>query len=241
MPNWVRTQMQFTGANEELEKLYNDCGGDGSFSFNTFIPMPEELKIASGFLNKLAATSVWMQESKNEPEKIISIRDETLLCENIWTGESESPEWYIERALKHESLLKTEAERNAYFKLGETVLNNLRKYGHADWYTWCIANWGTKWDVNNDGSILSCPSNGEMTLYMETAWSLPEEVLCTIAEKYPAISFVGEYADEDIGYNCGEFSAAGGCFSINEHSYDPEFACDIWGYVYEEYKAEYEE
>ena len=119
-------------------------------------------------------------------------------------------------------------------------MNNLRKYGHTDWYSWRLNNWGTKWDIGGD-VILSHPNNGEMTLDFQTAWAFPEPVFRTIAERYPSISFSGEYADEDTGYNCGEFSAEHGVFSLTEHEYDPKFACEVWGIDYEEYKREQED
>ena len=49
----------------------------------------------------------------------------------------------------------------------------LAKYGYASWYDWCIANWGTKWDlceVGMDRHDANCA-----TLTFDTAWAPPIE------------------------------------------------------------------
>lgn len=47
---------------------------------------------------------------------------------------------------------------------------NKKKYGHPDWYDWCIHNWGTKWDITAE-----CPErNGnEIYLSFDSAWAPP--------------------------------------------------------------------
>jgi hypothetical protein len=56
-----------------------------------------------------------------------------------------------------------------------------KKYGHSDWYHWCIHNWGTKWN-SADASV---NEHYEFTFD-------------------PNVEMHIKYADEDIGYNCGE-------------------------------------
>ena len=35
----------------------------------------------------------------------------------------------------------------------------IKKYGYSDWYSWCVDNWGTKWDINVNQ--IECSLSGE--------------------------------------------------------------------------------
>lgn len=63
-------------------------------------------------------------------------------------------------------------------------------------YEWCCEHWGTKWnayDISADSeSIMFC-----------TAWRTPWPIWAAIAERFPSLEFVVEWADEDRGRNCG--------------------------------------
>lgn len=71
-------------------------------------------------------------------------------------------------------------------------------------------------------------------LWFQTAWSAPHPILQKLSEMYPDITFEHEWADEDIGANCGRK-----CYQNGEctEEYYPEsqkeaieFACRIWDY-----------
>ena len=96
-----------------------------------------------------------------------------------------------------------------------------------DWYDWSIENWGTKWDVSDTFE------DEEGYICFDTAWSPPYQLVCTLSERYPSLSFEVHYADEDLGHNCGTFTFHNGT-EIEYQSYDTEEACQIWGYDYEE-------
>ena len=66
--------------------------------------------------------------------------------------------------------------------------SNLKKYGYKDWYSWRIANWGTKW---NSWDLVS----KENVFYFFTAWDSP----CQIIEKLSGLlhcQIAVVYADE---------------------------------------------
>lgn len=74
----------------------------------------------------------------------------------------------------------------------------------VDWYSWRIANWGTKWnayDVDFDG---------DATLEFTTAWSGVDGLVQLVSAKFPYIELLYSWADEDMGYNVGECSFKGG-------------------------------
>lgn len=81
---------------------------------------------------------------------------------------------------------------------------NIRKYGHKDWYDWRINRWGTKWDlcefecsVNNDEEV--CVSGN-------TAWSYPQNFLDFLVEKGCDVEchFTNEDYDGEHKYENGD-------------------------------------
>jgi hypothetical protein len=49
---------------------------------------------------------------------------------------------------------------------------NLEKFGYRDWYSFCVYEWGTKWDVGADGNPAQDIPGGLM-LGFDSAWSPP--------------------------------------------------------------------
>jgi hypothetical protein len=104
--------------------------------------------------------------------------------------------------------------------------------GLPDWYDWCINHWGTKWNA--------CESQTtENGFEFNTAWSTPEPIIRALSEKFPTVEFGVDYADENLGYNCGIYIYKNGeC--IHQEMGDYEFACDMWGYEPEEEDTEWD-
>lgn len=90
-------------------------------------------------------------------------------------------------------------------------------YGENNWYDWSIANWGTKW--NAYGYYAGKDYSTENKLIFLTAWSAPHPIMEKLSEMYPEINIKHEWADEDIGMNCGRY-----CYSKGERmeEYFPE-------------------
>lgn len=72
----------------------------------------------------------------------------------------------------------------------EKYSSNIEKYGHGDWYSWQVSNWGTKWDIgpielsmdlntsdNHDGTHT-------LTAGFDSAWGPPAEAMRKLHEKY---------------------------------------------------------
>lgn len=117
------------------------------------------------------------------------------------------------------------------WELGKQAYENIREYGAPTWYEWCVAHWGTKW--NAYGFDESTESGQPAELHFQTAWNAPHALLTCLSEMYPDIVFECEWADEDIGSNCGSKKLLDGKI-IDE--YFPEgkqamdFAMNLWGY-----------
>lgn len=111
------------------------------------------------------------------------------------------------------------------------------------WYEWNCRNWGTKWNA--------CRAYSENnSIIFETAWSHPREIVNAILCKYKSFyydsdedwSLIVEYADEDLGSNCGTYYANNDTsFFVKTNSNDKLLlACEVWGYDYDEVLAEQE-
>lgn len=122
--------------------------------------------------------------------------------------------------------------RRDEWELGKTAWQNMQKYGAPTWYEWCIKNWGTKWNAYGYDTNGLEYHDGD-SLYFQTAWSAPHPILEKLSEKYPDLTFEHSWADEDIGYNCGQRTWLDGK-RIDE--YIPEgiramdFAMELWDY-----------
>lgn len=89
---------------------------------------------------------------------------------------------------------------------------NLKEHGYTDWYSWAIANWGTKWgayEVKFDGSVspleLLAEVGGEKTTKQvgytfDTAWSPPMPILQALVERFPTCTFAHDCIDEGGGF-----------------------------------------
>lgn len=69
------------------------------------------------------------------------------------------------------------------------------EYGHADWYSWSIANWGTKWNANEP--ILTARCAESIAYTFSTAWSPPLPIIEALAERFPKLKLSLKY------YECG--------------------------------------
>jgi hypothetical protein len=116
-----------------------------------------------------------------------------------------------------------------------TYLDNFRKYGYTSWYCWANDKWGSKWNAYDQ-------DEGEDYIKFDTPWSTPEPILRKISAIFPDVEFRVLFAEEDIGSNCGILNIIGGeVVNFDSRDGDDEFACDVRGYDYEEYKSDMEE
>jgi hypothetical protein len=80
---------------------------------------------------------------------------------------------------------------------------NRAKFGYANWYDYCVNEWGTKWDVG-DGTGIQTWDDNELVVYFYSAWSPPiaayEKLLdlgFTVYATYyePGCAFAGIFED----------------------------------------------
>jgi len=199
MPNHIVNHISLHGdpqkIREILEAIQSDEIGIGSVDFNKVIPMPKSLDIESG-----TRTDRGLKAYRGFIEVYTFGRsaDDTLKAlENIPVN---SEEVFLRQ--------RTDIRRDEWM-LGKTAWHNIRQYGAPTWYDWCVSNWGTKWNAYGYNEEPIDYHDGDM-LYFQTAWSAPHPVLEKLAEMFPDVKLEHEWADEDIGQNCGRYSYQGG-------------------------------
>ncbi|WP_295087320.1 LPD28 domain-containing protein [Ruminococcus sp.] len=85
---------------------------------------------------------------------------------------------------------------------GSLGIRERELYGENNWYDWRIGNWGTKW--NSYGYTENTTFQDGKIKFL-TAWSAPHPILQKLSEMFPDIKIEHEWADEDIGMNCGRY------------------------------------
>jgi hypothetical protein len=70
-------------------------------------------------------------------------------------------------------------------KLEEDSARNLEVHGYANWYDYCVNEWGTKWDVGGEGDQSSQDSPTDVRMNFDSAWAPPIAAM----EKFQDLGF----------------------------------------------------
>lgn len=222
MPNHIENIITLKGdeqkIREMLEAIQNDDYGIGSVDFNKIVPMPKSLDIEAG-----SCTDRGLKLYKEFISEYLFDKNNPNILKN--------PRKALEEAEK--DYLRTRKDiKSDEWELGKNAWDNIQKYGVPTWYEWTVNNWGTKWNSYD----YDVESNYERQngLFFQTAWSAPHPIIKKLSEMYPDVFFEHEWADEDIGANCGRKCYEGG--EQTEEYYPDnlkdgiEFACRVWNY-----------
>lgn len=76
----------------------------------------------------------------------------------------------------------------------------VRKYGHAEWYSWAVENWGTKWAAYDDLGWDCIEDTGYASICFHTAWAPPSAFFIQASKKFPNLEFELSFADEGGGF-----------------------------------------
>ena len=112
------------------------------------------------------------------------------------------------------------------------------EYKTEGWYKWNNKNWGTKWDVSGCEIDLGGMFCGSLSFTFRTAWSFPFPVFDVLGRMYPRLIIHAEFADEDIGSNCGEITYHDLREDFTDRDGDIDFARSVWNYEDDEYDEE---
>lgn len=91
------------------------------------------------------------------------------------------------------------------------MLRNFRKCGFLHTMDFARDAWGTKWNACEPVANVEAG-----TASFETAWSCPRPVLEALSKKFPDDAIEVQFADEDIGSNCGMFTLKSGQYITSD-------------------------
>jgi hypothetical protein len=201
MPNHVTNIISFKGSAKDVEDLRNAIKGidtDGEeqlIDFSKIIPMPPELMITSGSNVDYGIAVILFRERGDDSKLKPILAYPWVKAENI-TNAEQLANHLVEK-------------NNADLIQGKQALDNLDKHGFKDWYSWSVANWGTKWNAYGISEV-------DDKIMFDTAWSTPLPVIEELSSMFPNVEITLEFADEDFGHNCGQVVFLGGD-SIDEN------------------------
>ena len=66
--------------------------------------------------------------------------------------------------------------------LVEATARNVEKYGYGNWYDYCVGEWGTKWDVGEQGCQDIRPDGLMLHTTFDSAWSPPVNAYVKLEE-----------------------------------------------------------
>jgi len=118
--------------------------------------------------------------------------------------------------------------------LGEKEYEMCKREGRPTWKDWNIENWGTKWNC------FECDKESDNAFTFETAWSGVPLIIEAMSNQFPNVEFTYDYADEEIGSNCGSYKSKNGEMleyhpqSGSKEAY--EFAFKLWPDMEEYYE-----
>lgn len=221
MPNHISNRLEITANSaEELNTFLTAIKGkekiDGDYpviDFNNIIPMPEELR----------NTSASSDTENGIYYYLVKTNQEELLKPILRYSEVYSMDRFKEFSPERMEEL---------FAIGEKYVGIFKRHGAKDWYDWSNANWGTKWNAYE--TYLETLDEYSVILSFQTAWCGVPNIIQKLTEMFPTITFDYKYADEDMGYNCGEGYGEDGEFSFlmlqggSEEAIETYALC--WGY-----------
>ena len=98
---------------------------------------------------------------------------------------------------------------------------NRKYFGHANWYDFCVQEWGTKWDVGGDDCLLRRADANTIEVSFESAWSPPVDAYA----KLIAMGFeIKAYYDEPGMAFCGKWEGSKDDFVDDYFDYSNESA-----------------
>ena len=180
MPNYVTNIISFAGDDEAISALKNHVKNE-SVAFD-FNKIKSLPKCLEGYESHLGIL--------NRVKNALGVP----LAENELLASLES---------KNRTRLCFEPVKELEIQAVIQGIANFKECGYIYWYDWALDNWGTKWNCMNVED-----RNG--SIEFQTAWSHPKKILLTLSAQFADVEIRAEYADEDIGYNCGYLSYKNG-------------------------------
>ena len=188
MPNWCDNDLEVSGPFRKVEQFRKDVerkDDDTVFSLQNLIPIPDTLREAEAGSREELHTAMYGSDEEIK-----------MLCKLY------EVEWSNRGDLLSAISKKYGLDVSLSEGMGRTYNHNTKTYGHRTWYSWCISNWGTKWDTCRSTIKKDVKKDGQrrLTYNFDTAWSPPVTALEKISELYPDLKFKLKYYEAGMGF-----------------------------------------
>lgn len=206
MPNWTYNRIK---CKKEIgDKLLTIKDDIYSLDFNKLIPMPENLKLDAGSLESDSISCYYLSLNDDEKYKLMKLlkSKEIFFHHDYWNKYKKDIKYYESNPDKLKNnidnfngLIDFDDKKhfNSLAELGKQYIENIKKYGYPQWYDWCVENWGTKWNVEDDVDVSYNKNTDEYDITFDTAWSVPSGIVEKYSEFCNDEEFYWEYEDED--------------------------------------------
>lgn len=206
MPNWTYNRIKCKKSIGD--KILTITENGYSFDFNKLIPMPDDLKIDAGSIEGDSIACYYLSLNDDEKNKLMKLlkSKEASYCHNYWNKYKDdikklenNPKRLNEKINNFNGLFDFDKEKQftSINELGKQYVENIKKYNFPQWYDWCIENWGTKWNVEEDVDIAYDKNIDEYDISFQTAWSVPTGIVERYSDFCEDDDFYWEYEDED--------------------------------------------
>lgn len=192
MPNYCENELKVRGTEEEALAFAKKARGEkGPFSFSSLYPVPKSLfDVTAG--------------SRENFYEIMYTEIPKVLLKHMRDDGIEMPS--REDALAYQAKLWNVDPKEA-LEIANKLKHNMDCYGHLTWYTWCIENWGTKWDVEHMSQLLC---SKDITLrgkkiwslfyVFRSAWSPPKDAILHISKDFSKLEFTLSFWEGGSGF-----------------------------------------
>ena len=210
MPNWTFNKLTVTGDQDAVKKFVAEhvveTEDEQRFDFNTFVKMPDELRVESGSITYLAKTT----NDATFSHELLGSHPELAFEDGGVSIGLKSRQWADQR----ETALKAGADPAVVIQrfkerlperwaMIEQIRSNIVKFGHSDWYSWSVQHWGTKWNASD--TMVEDVIDG-VAISFNTAWCKPDPIQDAIVARYSGKGLDIEWFhhDEDERFGSSE-------------------------------------
>ena len=206
MPNWTYNRIKCKKSIGD--KILTITENGYSFDFNKLIPMPDDLKLDAGSIEGDSIACYYLSLNDDEKYKLMKLlkSKESSYCHNYWNKYKNdikelenNPKKLNEKTNNFNGLFDFDKEKkfNSINELGKQYIENIKNHNFPQWYDWCVENWGTKWNVEDDIDVNYDKNINEYDISFQTAWSVPTGIVERYSELCEDDEFYWEYEDED--------------------------------------------
>ena len=129
-------------------------------------------------------------------EDVVNFKRHAVGHPVIWPRPSYEKQEDYDKRVEETQKMKVLLTFSKFVPVPEDVL---KKEYSMEGYNWCVNNWGTKWDLGDEG--MTVEEDGKVLIYrFTTAWSPPIPVVIAMSEQFPRLRFSIRFREDGMGF-----------------------------------------